>query len=513
MTVSIERELARTALAARLRAVAAVLLAEPPNLDADPAADAATVLLALAESAVERPSNSRIWLLLSGISAAYPTRDDVDEVRRHIELSDAERTAQYLLDFGLSRVRSSGAALASVDVVTHGVLVDVDFTARHDLHTGVQRVVRQTIPLWNRTGRITAVAWTRARGALRPLDPVESTRIYHWPAVERSAGKSIGSRNERTTDEVVLLPWRSILVLPEVPAADVTPRVAAIGACSNNRIVAIGHDTIPLVSADTVSMDESRRFMSYLSALKFASRIAGVSETSTQEFESYGMMLASQGLPPPVTTSVPLPLDFGSNDQTGSLPTRDVPDVVVVGSHDVRKNHLAVLHAAELLWQDGMSFSLTFLGSGGSNTEFYQRVKTLQARGRQVRLRLAVTDAELQAAVSSAAFTVFPSLHEGFGLPVAESLAMGTPVITSNFGATAEIAAGGGAVVVDPRDDHAIADAMRSLLTNDAKLQRLRSEIVGRPKRTWDTYAEELWQAIVDPVFVDLLTAHFDESN
>ena len=40
---------------------------------------------------------------------------------------------------------------------------------------------------------------------------------------------------------------------------------------------------------------------------------------------------------------------------------------------------------------------------------------------------------------------VFPSVHEGYGLPVAESLALGTPVITTEYGSTAEIAAGGGA--------------------------------------------------------------------
>jgi glycosyltransferase involved in cell wall biosynthesis len=512
MTISAEGERARLALSSRLRAAARILLRDVPEADADPAADAAKLLGALAESAAQQPSNGEIWLLLSAICAAYPTRDEVDQARRSIELSDGERAAQFLLDSGLSRIRNSGSALASVEIVTGGVLVDVDFTARHDLHTGVQRVVRETVPRWNRSRDITAVAWTRARGALRPLGRMEARRIYDWPAVERSL-KNVRNVNDPIPEEVVLVPWRSVLVMPEVPATEVTPRVAAIGACSNNRVVAVGHDTIPLISADTVSTDESRRFMSYLSALKFASRIAGVSNTSALEFESFGQMLASQGLPPPVTTIVPLPIDFGPTIKSDSTRNGAVPDVVVVGSHDIRKNHLAVLHGAELLWQEGLSFTLTFLGSGGSNTEFYQRVKILQARGRPVRLRVAVTDAELRAAVSSATFTVFPSLHEGFGLPIAESVALGTPVITSNFGPMAEIAADGGVVVVDPRDDHAVAYAMRDLLTDGTKLERLRAEIHQRPKRTWDTYAEELWQAIVEPVRSEIHGARFDEGG
>ncbi len=80
---------------------------------------------------------------------------------------------------------------------------------------------------------------------------------------------------------------------------------------------------------------------------------------------------------------------------------------------------------------------------------------------------------------------------------MAESLALGTPVITSEYGSMAEIAAGGGALTVDPRDDHAIADAMRDLLTDDALLAQLESQARARPSRTWDDYARETWSVLV----------------
>ena len=74
-----------------------------------------------------------------------------------------------------------------------------------------------------------------------------------------------------------------------------------------------------------------------------------------------------------------------------------------------------------------------------------------------------------------ARFTVFPSLNEGFGLPLAESLACGTPAVTSNYGSMREIVElGGGALLVDPRDDHSVADGMRALLTDDSLLEELR---------------------------------------
>ena len=102
-------------------------------------------------------------------------------------------------------------------------------------------------------------------------------------------------------------------------------------------------------------------------------------------------------------------------------------------------------------------------------------------------------DRQLWAAYRLARCTLFPSLHEGFGLPVAESLAAGTPAVTSNFGSMAEIADGGGAMTVDPHDDHSIADALRVLITDDAEHARLVEQARRRTVRTWDDYAGELW--------------------
>jgi len=115
-----------------------------------------------------------------------------------------------------------------------------------------------------------------------------------------------------------------------------------------------------------------------------------------------------------------------------------------------------------------------------------------------------VPEKDLEKAYASASFTVFPSLHEGFGLPVAESLSHGTPVITSNFGSTAEIGRHGGTLLIDPRDNHALTSAIRTLLRDPETLQRLRSEIATRPTRNWQNYADELWTVLVDPELATL---------
>ena len=78
-------------------------------------------------------------------------------------------------------------------------------------------------------------------------------------------------------------------------------------------------------------------------------------------------------------------------------------------------------------------------------------VTRLQHHRRPIQVIKRADEDTLWAAYHLAHFTVFPSLTEGFGLPVAESLATATPTITSNFGSMAEIARDGGALTIDPR--------------------------------------------------------------
>jgi glycosyltransferase involved in cell wall biosynthesis len=106
---------------------------------------------------------------------------------------------------------------------------------------------------------------------------------------------------------------------------------------------------------------------------------------------------------------------------------------------------------------------------------------------------------------------VFPSLNEGFGLPVAEALASGTPVITSNFGSMKEIAAEGGALLVDPRDDADLTAAMRILICDDEVHARLSKEAAMRSTTTWEHYAAQTWAYLVDGAPVgdqDVVLAH-----
>jgi glycosyltransferase involved in cell wall biosynthesis len=136
-------------------------------------------------------------------------------------------------------------------------------------------------------------------------------------------------------------------------------------------------------------------------------------------------------------------------------------------------------------------------GSGWRGEEFDVYVEELRSRGRQIQVRRRPGEAELWASYRLARFTVFPSLVEGYGLPIAESLVSGTPVITSGYGSMGEVAEGGGTVTVDPRDVDAIAGAMAGLLEDDDLLHRLEDEAAARSWGSWDDYAAQVWRHLV----------------
>ena len=102
-----------------------------------------------------------------------------------------------------------------------------------------------------------------------------------------------------------------------------------------------------------------------------------------------------------------------------------------------------------------------------------------------------VPDADLAALYSGAAIFVFPSLYEGFGLPVLEAMQCGTPVITTNVSAMPEVA-GNAAITVDPTEE-ALHDAMVRLLENPTLAADVGRQCLERASAfSWSRTADEM---------------------
>jgi glycosyltransferase involved in cell wall biosynthesis len=106
--------------------------------------------------------------------------------------------------------------------------------------------------------------------------------------------------------------------------------------------------------------------------------------------------------------------------------------------------------------------------------------------------RVDLTDSELASAYSGAEALVFPSLYEGFGMPVIEAMACGCPVITTKYGSLAEIA-GDAAIFVSGHDESEMRSAMRSVREVASRTQLIENGLQRATLYDWDVMARGLY--------------------
>ena len=107
-----------------------------------------------------------------------------------------------------------------------------------------------------------------------------------------------------------------------------------------------------------------------------------------------------------------------------------------------------------------------------------------------------MNDTSLHQAYQESYFSIYPSIHEGFGLPILESLWHGRPCICGENGAIGEVAVGGGCLAVNQQDPVSLAAGMRRLLTEPATYNRLSTEAINRQFRSWNDYAGALLRTL-----------------
>ena len=183
----------------------------------------------------------------------------------------------------------------------------------------------------------------------------------------------------------------------------------------------------------------------------------------------------------------PLPDDeVAAFRQRRGLPERFV---LCVGTLEPRKNLVRLVEAFARA-RDGRVGLVLAGGKGWLYDELFARVKALGLTG-EVIFPGYVMNEELPLWYNAATALAYPSLYEGFGLPVLEAQACGTPVLTSNVSSLPE-AAGDAAVMVDPYDVEALAAGLDRLLADEPLRHELRSAGLAHASQfTWSHTAQE----------------------
>jgi glycosyltransferase involved in cell wall biosynthesis len=163
-----------------------------------------------------------------------------------------------------------------------------------------------------------------------------------------------------------------------------------------------------------------------------------------------------------------------------------------LGTIQPRKNLARLIEAYGLLLRrEGIEWDLVLAGKRGWLSEQLYDLARQGGFGERVHFLGYVPNDEAQSLMQNARFFAFPSLFEGFGLPVLEAQQKGVPVMCSNNSALPEVA-GDAALLVDPNDVEAIADAMLQLSQDEALRQKLIAAGYENLKRfSWEKAAKE----------------------
>jgi glycosyltransferase involved in cell wall biosynthesis len=168
------------------------------------------------------------------------------------------------------------------------------------------------------------------------------------------------------------------------------------------------------------------------------------------------------------------------------------PYLFAIGSHQRRKNTGGLVRALGILRRQGrLDHLLVVTGLPGAAAEALRTLARDEGVGEHVRVHGYVTREELVGLYLGAALTVYPSHAEGWGIPVVESLAVGTPVVTSSTTAMPE-AGGEFAEYFDPAQPEDIAAAIERALRGIPAFLRKRDAAKARARRfTWRAAAEK----------------------
>jgi glycosyltransferase involved in cell wall biosynthesis len=279
------------------------------------------------------------------------------------------------------------------------------------------------------------------------------------------------------------------------------------------RLAAIFHDAIPLRYPQITWPQSVARHPGYMKNLAQFDRVWAVSAASREDLLGYWRWLDVAATPPVDVLTHGADFD-GAPRVTASAasalrPSPPVSDLhpsslipqslLCIGIVEPRKNQGFLLDVCAELWREGLAFELHLVGRVNPHfgAPIVGKIKRWRREFPGLHYHAAAGDAAMAALYAQTRATVFPTIAEGCGLPVLESLWKGVPCVCSDLPMLRENADGGGCVPVQVNDLAAWKDALRRVLTDDALHARLVREATTRPLPTWAEAAQTLRSALV----------------
>lgn len=350
------------------------------------------------------------------------------------------------------------------------------------------------------------------RAAFEGLLPQENIRVWHAPGPVCEACP--GNETPREVAELIREAFLAGLQADVIHVSSlfegyVDDAVTSIGRFDKRTPVSVAlYDLIPLLNPDHYLKPNPRYDQYYrrkLDYLNQATRFLAISEFTRQEGIAHLGAAESQVVN--VSTAIEPHFHPFSVTEEHANPLRQKfgltrPFVLYTGGADERKNLPRLIQAwASLPPELRITHHLLFAGKmpEGDIARFRQIAQSSGMKAGELLFTGYVSDAELVQLYNLCALYVFPSWHEGFGLPALEAMACGAPVIGANTSSLPEVI-GLDEALFDPMDVSAIAASMRQALADEKFRDRLRAHGLQRAQLfSWDETAKRAiaaWETI-----------------
>ena len=345
--------------------------------------------------------------------------------------------------------------------------------------------------------------------ALAARDPSLEIRLFHAhfePAPEPEPWMRAFPIDELAGSIRSLYPRWNLLARPALPSA--LRSADLVHATSASGVPPSGEDQRLIVTVHDLAFERYPRMfpvrwramyrMGLRAAVRRADAILTPSRNTAEDVLSRTKVDPAKLHVVPLATTPPGP-EVEVAEALGRLKVR-APYVLFVGTIEPRKNLVRLVRAYRRVAATGLPHALVLAGALGWQHEPLMRELALEGPG-EIVMTGALPAADLDAVFRAADAFVYPSLYEGFGLPVLEAMTRGIPAIVSNTSSLPEVT-GDAALGVNPRSIREIAAAIETLCTDVDLAERLAAAGRTRAERfSWDETARrtlEVYDRVLD---------------
>lgn len=395
-------------------------------------------------------------------------------------------------------------AVLSDEEKVEAYYICVGHTVNWDSNTGIQRVTRMLCKeLSDICQNVYFVKWDRYFNELVFISVADLKKLSMWNGIKvtdsiknrylKCSGYKIPEHDQSCRAWLICpeIPWNYDMGLGKENATDVLIAKAKASGLNTGFIF---YDLIPLKRPE-LAASHAPLHATYAAQICQADAIFPISDFVTDELEQY---FVQNSLPYSECALLSLPLPCESvlaprATCSSFCNSSDEKIVFCVGTVSVHKNQLALIEAFDLYTKEHPNANWKLVVAGIiADDQFIVSGLKKYADNARIQIIGPISDDELLAWYNKSAFTVFPSIEEGFGLPIAESIWFGKPCICANFGAMAELSNLPGCIAVDTHDILAIKLALESLCDDVSKLIELSKAACEADLSTWRDYTKEL---------------------